>query len=432
MTVYSSAIAGRGSARQPVWATQLWGNKFDGTIALGAVADNGNGGAHNGFDFTQPITGADSDGWDFSTDLVTAFSCANPVANVSYLLTGNNDAGGGLGCPLARVPVYAAPSIQTVAGPNNTIVKSYKNTMLNRYTAPGYAGGSPQMHLLIRRGLNEASQPADMSKFYYEFYYKLDPNMLYNLSSGLGPADSSWYSVHEWKAGFQYFRLGNYYYYGYGDYRFSLQVIYLGGSLVYRVQGDARGNTQGCSIAAASISGTTLTVTSMTSGTILNGMVLTGTGVTANTKVVNQLTKTETYNGGSGTYTVDTSQTVASTSMTGADPYDLQTYWHNDYSTVELNKWIKGQFYFERPVNQAATSSGRTWVAITPDGGSRVVLCDRIGQSAGAFQTGSYANPPARFFMDTCYSGGRSPWFNEICNFRMFDRYPYQSDAQSP
>ena len=26
----------------------------------------------------------------------------------------------------------------------------------------------------------------------------------------------------------------------------------------------------------------------------------------------------------------------------------------------------------------------------------------------------------------------KSPWFNEICNFRMFDRYQYQSDAQSP
>ena len=46
MTVYSSAIAGRGAARQPVWATQQWGCDFGGSIALGALDDDG--AAHNG------------------------------------------------------------------------------------------------------------------------------------------------------------------------------------------------------------------------------------------------------------------------------------------------------------------------------------------------------------------------------------------------
>jgi hypothetical protein len=61
-------------------------------------------------------------------------------------------------------------------------------------------------------------------------------------------------------------------------------------------------------MATSSISGTTLTVGSVSSGTIIAGMVLTGTGVTAGTYIVS----------GSGlSWTVSTSQTVASTTITG-------------------------------------------------------------------------------------------------------------------
>jgi len=61
-------------------------------------------------------------------------------------------------------------------------------------------------------------------------------------------------------------------------------------------------------MATSSISGTTLTVGSVSSGTIIAGQVLTGTGVTAGTYIVS----------GSGlSWTVSTSQTVASTTITG-------------------------------------------------------------------------------------------------------------------
>jgi hypothetical protein len=63
-----------------------------------------------------------------------------------------------------------------------------------------------------------------------------------------------------------------------------------------------------------SISGTTLTVTAVASGTIITDQVLTGGSVTAGTKIVNQLTGTT---GGIGTYTVDTSQSRTSASLTG-------------------------------------------------------------------------------------------------------------------
>ena len=63
-----------------------------------------------------------------------------------------------------------------------------------------------------------------------------------------------------------------------------------------------------------SISGTILTVTAVASGTIITDQVLTGGSVTAGTKIVNQLTGAA---GGIGTYTVNTSQTLSSTSLTG-------------------------------------------------------------------------------------------------------------------
>ena len=61
------------------------------------------------------------------------------------------------------------------------------------------------------------------------------------------------------------------------------------------------------------ISGTTLTVASVASGTLYVGQTIQGTGVTANTII----TALGTGTGGAGTYTVNFSQTVASTTLYG-------------------------------------------------------------------------------------------------------------------
>ena len=61
----------------------------------------------------------------------------------------------------------------------------------------------------------------------------------------------------------------------------------------------------------ASISGTTLTVTAVTSNPISIGQAVSGTGISANTTITGFLTGT----GGTGTYTVSNSQTVASEAM---------------------------------------------------------------------------------------------------------------------
>lgn len=68
------------------------------------------------------------------------------------------------------------------------------------------------------------------------------------------------------------------------------------------------------SVFTASQALTVLTVTSTPVGTIYLGMDLTGTGVTAGTTITEFLTGT----GGAGTYTVSTSATVASTTVTGS------------------------------------------------------------------------------------------------------------------
>lgn len=71
---------------------------------------------------------------------------------------------------------------------------------------------------------------------------------------------------------------------------------------------------QGAGVMTASIAGTVMTVTAVTSGVFQVGMTISGAGVTASTKIIAFGTGT----GGTGTYTVDTSQTVASTAITGA------------------------------------------------------------------------------------------------------------------
>ena len=63
--------------------------------------------------------------------------------------------------------------------------------------------------------------------------------------------------------------------------------------------------------------GTTLNVSAIASGSLYPSMEITGTGVTAGTRIVEQLTGTA---GSTGTYRVNTSQLVSSTSMTGDLP----------------------------------------------------------------------------------------------------------------
>lgn len=75
-------------------------------------------------------------------------------------------------------------------------------------------------------------------------------------------------------------------------------------------------------VVTAAISGTTMTVSAVTSGSLAVGQMITGAGVTPGTYV----TALGTGSGGTGTYTVSVSQTVASSALT-TTAY-IETKWY--------------------------------------------------------------------------------------------------------
>jgi hypothetical protein len=91
-----------------------------------------------------------------------------------------------------------------------------------------------------------------------------------------------------------------------------------------------------------SISGTTLTVTAVASGTVQVGQVLSGTGITSGTQILALGTGT----GGNGTYTVSTSQTASSTTITASGG----------------SNWLPGSFYGSTSV--AVTNANVTLTSV--------------------------------------------------------------------
>ena len=99
----------------------------------------------------------------------------------------------------------------------------------------------------------------------------------------------------------------------------------------------------------AAISGTTMTVSAVGSGALSVGQVISAAGVTVGTRIKQQLTGTP---GAAGTYEVSVSQTVASTTITGAagTNYTLGT----DFLVNAQLGWIKalstGAIYPNQPL----------------------------------------------------------------------------------
>jgi hypothetical protein len=83
--------------------------------------------------------------------------------------------------------------------------------------------------------------------------------------------------------------------------------LYMGGTGQAKLPVGSTAQRAGAFSGVGQISGTTLTITNVTAGSIYIGATITGTGVTSGTRVTDFLTGS----GGIGTYTVDTSQTVA-------------------------------------------------------------------------------------------------------------------------
>lgn len=93
------------------------------------------------------------------------------------------------------------------------------------------------------------------------------------------------------------------------------------------------------------VAGTVLNVTAVTSGTISIGQTLTGTGITAGTRVVAFVSGT----GGTGTYTVDVSQLVASTTINATKSSRVKVTQAGAYNfqfSIQLDKTTGGTGLF--------------------------------------------------------------------------------------
>jgi hypothetical protein len=109
--------------------------------------------------------------------------------------------------------------------------------------------------------------------------------------------------------------------------------------------GAANPNIMSCTASTAastnsftgSITGQLLTVTAISAGTIVAGTTISGTGVTASTKITGQISGTA---GGVGLYTVDISQVVASTTISGT--YGTMTVTAISLGTLSVGQALAG------------------------------------------------------------------------------------------
>ena len=127
-------------------------------------------------------------------------------------------------------------------------------------------------------------------------------------------------------------------------YRFFFENIYFQNGMTLDNAG---------AVFTASISGTTMTVSAVTSGTVLVGAVISGTGVTAGTRITAYGTGT----GGTGTYTVDTSQTVSSTTINSSSP-----------TRITVDRSGIYNFQFTGVLASGSSSAKTAWIWIRRNG----------------------------------------------------------------
>lgn len=91
------------------------------------------------------------------------------------------------------------------------------------------------------------------------------------------------------------------------------------------IQTALNGSLPNLATVTASGSGTTMTVTAVSSGTLKPGQTITGTGISGGTTITAQLTSTESNGslGGKGTYTMSSSNTFSSTTVSATAPLSV-------------------------------------------------------------------------------------------------------------
>lgn len=131
-------------------------------------------------------------------------------------------------------------------------------------------------------------------------------------------------------------------------------------------------------VVTASIATTTMTVTAVTSGVLSIGQTITGTGVTAGTRIIAFVSGT----GGTGTYTVDKSQTVASTTITASKQTRITVAADGVYN-----------FQFSAQLDKTSSSKKDVWIwarvndVDVPDSTGKVSLA---GSNAATIESWNY------------------------------------------
>lgn len=162
-----------------------------------------------------------------------------------------------------------------------------------------------------------------------------------------------------------------------------VEDAYIKGQGIYGIMYYSINARVGTTTVTGSISDTTLTVTGVTSGTLAVGQLITGTGITRGTTITGLGTGT----GGTGTYTVSTSQTVASTTITaGAVDY------YEDIKVVRPTVLdITGAINFNgQPVNQERVGGAGIYMQGLTDNSWEIIdaFVRRTNTATNYFQLG--------------------------------------------
>jgi hypothetical protein len=131
-------------------------------------------------------------------------------------------------------------------------------------------------------------------------------------------------------------------------------------------------------VVTGSIATTTLTVTAVTSGTLSIGQTISGTGVTTDTRIVAFVSGS----GGAGTYTVDKSQTVTSTTISATKSTRITVAADGVYN-----------FQFSAQLDKTSSSAKNVWIwariddVDVPDSAGKITLS---GSSAATISSWNY------------------------------------------
>lgn len=189
-----------------------------------------------------------------------------------------------------------------------------------------------------------------------------------------------------------------------GSYGMRIKNILTDNPYVHPVYNDLlRGNFAGTTYYGAtvtgSISGTTLTVSAVTGGTIRVGQTISGTGVTAGTYI----TANGTGSGGTGTYSVSTSQTVSSTTISCVGELFVGNSWiwqvtspgtsaASAPSAPSATTWYSTSVTNGSMQARAICNSGLYWIVMDNYANSLTITQGGLINGAGGFKMQDTAN----------------------------------------